>query len=225
MVSGQQVGSNYYEATSLHFVVFSIVVLYNCSQLAQECTPCIAVHNINEFDCGWCSDNTCFVEEQCSVANTFDTTSSGCPSPTISSFSPMSGPLEGGTTITIRGADLGASFEEILVGGVTVGTTPCEVQVEGYIPGEQIVFSTIAFPMTGTGNVIVSLQRNTGPGSGISTEVFQVVSPTISEIDPEFGPVSGGTEVTVRGTFLGVGNVENTRIFLVGENVTDCRIE
>ena len=208
------------------FVVFSVVVLYNCSQLAQECTPCIVVHNMNELDCGWCSESdTCFVEEQCSVASTFDTTSSGCPSPTISSFSPTSGPLEGGTTITIRGADLGASFEEILVGGVTVGTTPCGVQVEGYIPGEQIVCTTTAFPMTGTGNVIVSLQRNTGPGSGISTEVFQVVSPTISEIDPEFGPVSGGTEVSVRGTFLDVGNIENIRIFLVGENETDCRIQ
>ena len=202
------------------------MVLYNCFQLAEGCTQCIVVHDMNEFACGWCSDvDACLVEEQCSVANMFDTTSSVCPSPMISSFSPTSGPLQGGTTITIRGADLGASFEEVMVGGVAVGSTPCDVQVEGYIPGEQIVCETTAFPMTGTANVIVSLQRNIGPGNGVSSEVFHIVSPTVSEVDPAFGPVSGGTEVTVRGTFLDVGNIEDIRILLVGENETDCRIE
>ena len=43
---------------------------------------------------------------------------------------------------------------------------------------------------------------------------FSALNPTVSSVTPTFGPVAGGTKITVGGTGLKVGNHENTRISL-----------
>lgn len=50
--------------------------------------------------------------------------------------SPVAGPLEGGTLVTIQGLNLGLSFSE-LVGNVEVAGVQCTPQEEGYITAEQ----------------------------------------------------------------------------------------
>ena len=48
---------------------------------------------------------------------------------------PLYGPTEGGTTITIRGLNLGSHFSEIE--SVWVANESCELISERYIPSEQ----------------------------------------------------------------------------------------
>ena len=60
------------------------------------------------------------------------------PSPPhpVSQVSPVSGPTEGGTMVTIQGLNLGLSFSE-LQGNVEVAGVACTPQEEGYITAEQ----------------------------------------------------------------------------------------
>lgn len=50
--------------------------------------------------------------------------------------SPVAGPLEGGTLVTIQGLNLGLSFSE-LEDNVEVAGVKCTPQEEGYITAEQ----------------------------------------------------------------------------------------
>ena len=54
----------------------------------------------------------------------------------MSQVSPVSGPTEGGTMVTIQGLNLGLSFSE-LRGNVEVAGVACTPQEEGYITAEQ----------------------------------------------------------------------------------------
>ncbi len=47
-------------------------------------------------------------------------------------------------------------------------------------------------------------------------------TPSVTAVDPSFGPVSGGVLVTVTGTSLAIGNMNNT---MVTFNGTDCAVQ
>lgn len=51
-------------------------------------------------------------------------------------ITPLRGPREGGTLVTIRGENLGLEFREIQ-GNVKVAEVDCTPIPEGYIPAEQ----------------------------------------------------------------------------------------
>lgn len=51
-------------------------------------------------------------------------------------ITPLCGPREGGTLVTIRGENLGLDFHEIQ-GNVKVADVECTPVLEGYIPAEQ----------------------------------------------------------------------------------------
>lgn len=51
-------------------------------------------------------------------------------------ITPLRGPREGGTLVTIRGENLGLDFKEIQ-GNVKVAEVDCIPIREGYIPAEQ----------------------------------------------------------------------------------------
>ncbi len=60
----------------------------------------------------------------------------------------------------------------------------------------------------------------------INTNFFNAVNPIVSSVTPTFGPIAGGTKLTVRGTGLRAGNHENTRVSLdvIGESSYTCNI-
>ena len=174
------------------------------------CSTCLGT----DFDCGWCdtsSVDTCRVPEDC-AGGTFYTQSNQCPNPILSSFYPTSGPPQGGTRITIRGTDLGVSFSDVN-DSVTVGGVPCITDVNGYVPGEVITCETGIFTGDGLNTIIVTLDRQSGPGQ-VSIGPFNVTTPSISGVLPTLGPRSGGTVVTIQGTDLNIGNIEETSITL-----------
>ena len=167
----------------------------------------------------------CRVSEDCRSPAQFATTPSGCPAVTITSVLPASGPPEGGTTVTITGTDLGVTYADI-VNKVMISSSPCIAQEDGYISGTQIVCETTAFTSgPGPKDIIITVQRGTSFSVVEEQSLFTVVAPTVAGVEPSFGPMSGGTSITIRGTGLNISNVEDTRVTLDGEDGPECTIQ
>ena len=196
----------------------SIVVLYNCPSLAGSCSQCIG-QNINTgFQCGWCS-NQCTVSSQCN--SQLVTVSGECNGPSITDITPASGPPRGQTTITIDGTDLGVELSNIV--SVTVGGRTCNVIESQYSSGVRIVctISASTDPTNTQGTVTVTISTSSGPRVATSDQ-FTIMIPSVESITPTYGPVSGGTLVTITGDNLDIGNKENTRV-LFRESSTSRR--
>ena len=108
--------------------------------------------------------------------------------PTISAISPDNGPVSGGTAITITGSGF-TPGPEILIGGAAA-TSIIVVSVT------QITAIT---PVSGTtGSKVVKI---TNPdGQNISGAFTYNALPAFSAVDPDNGPVSGGTVITINGS-------------------------
>ena len=198
------------------------VILYNCTLLVTGCSSCLGANLGTGFECGWCNgSSSCRVSEECSQ---FVTTSERCPAGQITGVTPSSGPVEGGTTITIIGTDLGVTYADV-ENRVMISSSACTTQPDGYISGTQIVCVTTAITTTpGLKDVIITLARGRSPVV-IGAAFFNVVVPAVTGIEPALGPMSGGTSITIRGTGLNVGNTEDTRVTLDGEDGPECRIQ
>ena len=116
------------------------------------------------------------------------------PAPTVTAISPNSGPVSGGTAVTITGTGFAAGQTVILGGTPATGVT--------------VVSSTSITAITpahaaGAVNVVVS---NAEQHSGTLTNGYTYVSsptnpaPTVTSIIPTSGTTDGGTGVTVMGT-------------------------
>ena len=55
--------------------------------------------------------------------------------------------------------------------------------------------------------------------------LLYIADPTISSVSPTFGPMAGGSTLTVSGTILNIGNTENTRVTLNGSDALECAIQ
>ena len=83
---------------------------------------------------------SCNLLEDCSTAVVNE--GSNCPAPVIIDFNPKIGPLEGGTTITIIGRELGVSIDDFASDSIAVGNVPCMLVNTSYIPGRQVLCTT-----------------------------------------------------------------------------------
>ena len=79
------------------------------------------------------------------------------------------------------------------------------VQSDGYLPGTQVVCVTGAYTSGGMQNVIITINRS-GTMVQAMSNLYTYVRPSISSVFPKSGPMSGGTNVTIGGMFLNVGN-------------------
>ena len=189
------------------------VILYQCSVLASEpdCSLCLAQNVRTGFECGWCSSSSqCLVDETCSGSG-FVTQSGNCSSPEISSVMPSSGPPQGGTTIVIKGSNLGVSITDII--NITVGTTACDMIESTYMPAQEvtcIIHSSDSETDQST-YVVVTISREFGQPQNAMAE-YSFLTPVIESVMPDFGPISGGTKITVTGRNLGIGNPSQTRV-------------
>ena len=124
---------------------------------------------------------------------------------------PLTGPVEGGTAITVTGTDLGGTFDDIQSSTLTLGGVVCSPLNTGYTPGRQFVCETTNFVTGGSKNFSLTIGSRVAT---VSAGSFTAVDPTVSSVTPHFGPIAGGTTVVVRGTGLDVGNQENTCVSL-----------
>ena len=222
---------DYYSVLSSQFQCkyHSAVLLYNCPELTDGCSSCLGLRIADGFECGWCDrpngmTDTCSFTGDCPAQN-LATTGSQCPMPSITNFSPMSGPPEGGTAITIVGRELGVTFDDFTANSIMIAVedqtgVPCmPTDRESYVPGREIRCITTTGGTIGLNMIEISLSSR----SGRSTSPFTVVSPQITGVVPSLGPQAGGTRLTVYGSDLNIGNIEDTRITLTSG--TECTVE
>eukprot|EP00731_Ephydatia_muelleri_P021558 Em0014g149a len=177
------------------------VTLYSCSAFFfTSCTSCLAVNIGTGYGCGWCGGTSrCVEPETCpSITNQL----LNCPSPVLRSVSPSSGPFGGGTRLTITGTDLGVTVGDI--SNVTVGGVNCSVQPDGFKPGAQFVCVTGNYSYGGMPQTVpISATMRSG---SVAIAQYTYVRPFISSVFPKSGPMAGGTNVTIEGMSLNVGN-------------------
>ncbi|KAI6187233.1 hypothetical protein M3Y98_00220500 [Aphelenchoides besseyi] len=172
------------------------VSVYKCEAMATDCSQCIGLDA--QFHCSWCG-GACRFHEKCPLRSHRQKSESICTEPFIQSFSPTSGPLEGGTRIEIRGRDLGSRLRDVrdrvLVAGVKCRVVDYEISVR---------IGCILESGKGSGPVRITIGQS-GQQIVESTDHFHFREPMVQSFYPRFGPKSGGTVLTLKGENLDVG--------------------
>lgn len=119
--------------------------------------------------------------------------------PTVTSISPNSGPIAGGTSVTITGTKFGGTGTFLPT--VTIGGAAASNVVVAAAPNS---FTTITckVPAHNAGGADVIVTTTAGGASPALTNGFTYMSPipTITNINPNVGPQAGGQSVTLTGT-------------------------
>ncbi|MGV9993742.1 IPT/TIG domain-containing protein [Streptomyces sp. NPDC003374] len=111
--------------------------------------------------------------------------------PVVSSVSPSQGPASGGTTVTVTGTGFtGATTVRFGTRTATSFTVDSSTRITAVAP-------------SGTGTVTVTVTTGQGTSSQTVTYTYTTAAvPTLTDLTPSQGPVSGGTAVTLTGTGL-----------------------
>uniref|UniRef100_A0A8C7H3W8 Plexin D1 n=1 Tax=Oncorhynchus kisutch TaxID=8019 RepID=A0A8C7H3W8_ONCKI len=182
------------------------VEVYNCGVGSGDCSQCWGREDQGHL-CGWC-DNICRTRDDCQYM------SSQCPDPEITKISPLSGPLEGGTLLTVQGRNMGRRADVVKV---SIGMVPCKILPYRYTVSVQLVCVT-GQTFDPTNDVVrVTVNQN---AMGVSKEVYSYLVPKLLSMEPRKGSRSGGTRVTLRGEYLDTGSqvrvkVNGTQDFVV----------
>jgi hypothetical protein len=110
----------------------------------------------------------------------------------VTGVSPSSGPIAGGTPVTITGTDF--------LSGATVDFGGAAATSVVVVSSTQI---TCVTPAHAAGPVNVSVTDSDGTGTLVNG--FLYVVPTVTNVVPASGPIAGGTPVTITGTYFLVG--------------------
>jgi hypothetical protein len=112
------------------------------------------------------------------------------PAPRVTGISPTIGPAAGGTTLKISGTGFTAATGVRFAGTAAASFT---------IHSDTSI--TAVSPAASAGTVDVSVTSEGGPSAASAMDQFTFVgAPSVSGIDPNNGPLGGGTTVTITGT-------------------------
>ncbi|XP_067400455.1 plexin-D1 isoform X2 [Emydura macquarii macquarii] len=180
------------------------VEVYNCATGSADCSQCLGREDLGHR-CIWSETSSI-----CRLNTEFPQIPVMCPAPEIRKIEPLSGPLEGGTLLTIRGRNLGRRFSDV-VNAVKIGSVRCGPLWDRYMVSEAIVCRTGEAPFVFSDVVTVNVSRE-----GKSREQYSYVLPVVQSVAPGAGPKAGGTKVTIRGSNLSIGSdlhvlVNNTK--------------
>ncbi|XP_034052364.1 LOW QUALITY PROTEIN: plexin-B1-like [Gymnodraco acuticeps] len=184
------------------------VTLFNCSVGRSDCSRCRTADP--KYGCVWCggaAGSHCVFQDSCS-----DDVKHSCPAPVIHFLDPVSGPVEGGTVVTISGSNLGQRAEDIQ-NSVTVAGVPCSVISSRYEVSSRIVCETTSSGGEKSGLASVKVR---GGGTGLSAQIFRFQDPVLSSISPQRGPKAGGSSFTIRGRSLRTGHTRDVKVFIGG---------
>ncbi|KAL7864572.1 hypothetical protein AOLI_G00159920 [Acnodon oligacanthus] len=183
------------------------VRLYNCSVGRLDCSRCRTAQP--QYGCVWCegAHSSCVFNSSCT--NHIQHT---CPAPHIHLIEPLSGPVEGGTVITISGSNLGQRSEDIQHSVIVAGA-PCKVIPSRYEVSSSIVCETTASGGERRGQVSVEVKDG---GTGQSVQHFHYQDPVLLGVSPLKGPMSGGTSLTIMGRGLRTGQLSEISVLIGG---------
>ncbi|KAL1130244.1 hypothetical protein AAG570_013182 [Ranatra chinensis] len=179
-----------------HHVDTMPLTLYKCDILGShrehaDCSLCVT--RDDKYNCAWCS-STCAYADSCKHTPTND-----CPKPRIDIIKPLSGPVEGGTLVTIEGSNLGLREGDVL-DRIHIGDTPCNL-VE-YDVSVRIMCRTGPSQTEKVAAVVVGNQA----GYTESSVHFSYKNIQLESLSPSIGPQSGGTQLAITGQYLNIGS-------------------
>nr|CAD7400761.1 unnamed protein product [Timema poppensis] len=116
-----------------------------------------------------------------------------------SRIKPLSGPVEGGTLVTIEGSNLGLKEDDVK-GKIRIGETPCELI--HYEVSVRIVCRTGPSEGETEASVIVGNEA----GYTESSVHFSYKDIQLVGVFPQLGPQSGGTQLAITGQYLNIGS-------------------
>ena len=123
----------------------------------------------------------------------------GAPAPAVASVEPNTGPASGGTTVTITGTNFtGATavrFGSIAAASFTVNSSTS---------------ITAVTPPEASGKVNLFITTPDGTNAISRPDHFKFEAPTITNVNPNTGPITGGTSVTITGTGFALGTSATT---------------
>ncbi|XP_060914456.1 plexin-A1-like isoform X1 [Labrus mixtus] len=201
--------------------------LYKCRALRDSCGMCLKADP--RFECGWCvQDRKCSLRQECTGGGNshlplqlaegggwMHATSgnSRCTHPKITKLFPETGPRQGGTRVTILGENLGLQFRDIQM-GVRLGKVPCVPIEEEYVSAERIVclLNDATSYRVQEAQVEVCVRDCVNDYRALSPRPFTFVTPFFTRIVPSQGPISGGTRVTIEGSYLNAGSYVSVSI-------------
>uniref|UniRef100_A0A7N9AMH0 Plexin-B1 n=1 Tax=Mastacembelus armatus TaxID=205130 RepID=A0A7N9AMH0_9TELE len=184
------------------------VTLFNCSVGRSDCSRCRTADP--KYGCVWCggaASSRCVYQDSCT-----DEIKHTCPAPVILFLDPVSGPVEGGTVVTISGSNLGQRAEDIQ-NSVIVAGVPCSVIHSRYEVSSRIVCETTSSGGEKSGQASVKVR---GGGLGLSAQIFSFQDPVLSSIFPQRGPKAGGSVLTIRGRRLSTGHPSEVSVLVGG---------
>ncbi|XP_067614114.1 plexin-B-like isoform X1 [Eurosta solidaginis] len=195
-----------------HYIDTATIHLYKCSVLGShrehaDCSLCVT--RDTKYQCAWCRNScvyneTCFSEESQHTKIQYDSPYSmsranECPRPRIDMIKPLSGPIEGGTLITIEGSNLGIREEDVR-GKIFIGKVPCELV--SYEISVKIECRT--GPVTHELSAPIKVANEAGFTE--SSVQFNFKNIQLIGLQPNVGPKSGGTQLSIIGRYLNVGS-------------------
>uniref|UniRef100_A0A669E4U6 receptor protein-tyrosine kinase n=1 Tax=Oreochromis niloticus TaxID=8128 RepID=A0A669E4U6_ORENI len=179
----------------------------------KTCPMCLNAPSF--MNCGWCS-GICSRQEECS--SQWNKKSCG---PIITEFFPKMAPAGGVTEVTLCGSEFQSSVRLAIISGkshiVTVGSgTVCDVLPEKSNSNRLVCKIKEETPNQGL-NITVEVHEGEVKGIYSVEGTAQIsglsfVTPSITEIKPDYGPMFGGTAVTLTGRYLNTGVTRNVQI-------------
>ena len=153
--------------------------------------------------------------------------------PTVTSILPNSGRITGGTEVTITGTNfIGTDNNPISVkiGGIEATITSPVIVTLASNTSTTTPIRLIVPPSTTPGPQTIDI--STIGGSITLADAFTYISPTITSIVPNIGPLEGNTFIRINGTLLSSinANQQNTPTVTIGTNpvgdlsITDTQI-
>ena len=137
------------------------------------------------------------------------------PAPTITGVSPVSGPVGGGTSITITGTNF-TGATDVTVGGVAAASftvvSPTSI--------------TTVTPAGTSGSQTVAVTTAGGTASKVIAFTYNTSLPTFALVSPNAGPLVGASAITITGTNLAnvvsvtIGGYESTSVVATATQVT-----
>ncbi|XP_041655556.1 plexin-D1 [Cheilinus undulatus] len=182
------------------------VEVYNCRVGSSDCSQCWGREDQGHL-CGWC-ENSCRPRDDCQPIM------DQCPAPEIHRISPLRGPVEGGTRLTIQGRNLGRRAG---AAKVSIGDVPCTILPELFMVSVELLCVTGRSAHERTDIVQVDVDQS---GVGTSRETFSYLIPKLLSMEPRKGSRAGGTRVTIMGENLDIGSQSRVMV----NNTLPCTI-
>jgi IPT/TIG domain len=153
--------------------------------------------------------------------------------PTVTNVAPSTGPINGGNTVVITGANFestnstGANFRaiDVVVDTTHINITPCPGSPSApcFNVDNAAQITVKDFPSDAAGTVDLTVTTAGGTSATSANDVYTFAPlPTVTGVSPKSGPVAGGTAVTLTGTSFDGSGFSTTQVTVGGTPLTSC---